>query len=77
MAICERFVNKGLPLIRLDEKFLYYMHVILELENHKPYHDVLAIRWVKDNTSGIIQMLEGFRKLCYNNLSSNFCCGKV
>lgn len=44
VAICERFVNKGLPLIRLDEKFLFYMQVISQLENHKPYHDVRAIR---------------------------------
>lgn len=44
MAICERFVNKGLPLIRLDEKFLFYMQVIAQLEHHKPYHDVRAIR---------------------------------
>lgn len=44
VAICERFVNKGLPLIRLDEKFLFYMQVISELEKHRPYHDVRAIR---------------------------------
>ena len=44
VAICERFVNKGLPLIRLDEKFLFYMQVISELESLRPFHDVPPIR---------------------------------
>ncbi|XP_055696351.1 dynein axonemal heavy chain 10 [Lutzomyia longipalpis] len=43
-AICEKFLNKGMPLIRLDEKFLFYMQIVSDLAKHKPHYDVKAIR---------------------------------
>lgn len=43
-AICEKFVNRGLPLVKLDEKFLFYTQIVEDLENHKPYFDIKSVR---------------------------------
>lgn len=43
-AICEKFVSKNLPLVKLDEKFLYYTQIYEDLKKHKPYFDVRGIR---------------------------------
>lgn len=43
-AICEKFVNRGLPLVKLDEKFLFYTQIVEDLENHKPHFDIKSVR---------------------------------
>lgn len=42
--ICEKFVNRNLPLVRLDEKFLFYSQIVEDLRKIKTYQDVKGIR---------------------------------
>lgn len=44
MVICEKFINRGLPLIKIDEKFLFYTEIIDSMEKIVPYHDIGPIR---------------------------------
>jgi dynein heavy chain, axonemal len=43
-VICDKYLNRGIPLVRLDEKFIFFTQIINDLENVKPYHDIKAIR---------------------------------
>lgn len=43
-AIWEKYINKGVPLAKLDEKFLFYSQIVEDLENHKTFFDVKGIR---------------------------------
>lgn len=43
-AICEKFVSRGYPLVKIDEKFIFYANIIADLRKLKTYHDVGAIR---------------------------------
>ncbi|XP_062558011.1 dynein axonemal heavy chain 10 isoform X2 [Armigeres subalbatus] len=44
MSVCEKFLSKNLPLVRLDEKFIFYTQIVNDLERHRPYHDIKSIR---------------------------------
>ena len=44
VSVCEKFLNRGLPLARLDEKFIFYTQIVNDLEKHKSYHDIKSIR---------------------------------
>lgn len=44
VIICEKFVNRDLPLVRLDEKFLFYTQLIEDLRRSKTYQNVKGIR---------------------------------
>lgn len=44
MAICEKFISRGLPLVKLDEKFLYYSNIVDQLQKTIAYHDIGPIR---------------------------------
>lgn len=41
--ICEKFVNRDLPLVRLDEKFLFYSQLIEDLRHSKSHQNVKGI----------------------------------
>lgn len=43
-AICEKFISRGLPLVKLDEKFLFYTDIVERLQKTQPYHDIGPIR---------------------------------
>lgn len=43
-VICDKYLNRGIPLVRLDEKFIFFTQIINDLENVKPHHDIKAIR---------------------------------
>lgn len=43
-AICEKFISRGLPLVKLDEKFLFYTEIIEHLQKLLPYYDIGPIR---------------------------------
>lgn len=44
VAVCDKFVNRGVPLVKLDEKFTFYANVIEELHQSPTYKDVQCIR---------------------------------
>lgn len=44
VAVCEKFVNRNLPLVRLDEKFLFYTQIVDDLGRMKSYHAIKGIR---------------------------------
>lgn len=44
VLICEKFVNLNLPLVRLDEKFLFYSQIVDDLRKAKTFYDVKGIR---------------------------------
>ncbi|XP_055846772.1 dynein axonemal heavy chain 10 isoform X2 [Episyrphus balteatus] len=44
VAICEKFVNSGAPLVQFDEKFTFFAKVIHELRQSPTYCDVRCIR---------------------------------
>lgn len=43
-AICSKFVNHGLPLVRIDEKFLFYTNIVDRMDATQQHHDVGPIR---------------------------------
>ncbi|KAM7359342.1 dynein heavy chain at 89D isoform 2-T2 [Cochliomyia hominivorax] len=43
-AICEKYVNSGVPLVQLDEKFTFYANIMDELHQLPTYYDVQCIR---------------------------------
>ena len=43
-VVCDKFLNRGLTLVRLDEKFIFYTQIINDLEKYKPYYDIKSIR---------------------------------
>lgn len=43
-VVCDKYLNRGIPLVRLDEKFIFFTQIINDLENVKPYHDIKSIR---------------------------------
>jgi len=43
-VVCDKYLSRGIPLVRLDEKFIFFTQIINDLENVKPYHDVKSIR---------------------------------
>ncbi|XP_055618804.1 dynein axonemal heavy chain 10 isoform X2 [Toxorhynchites rutilus septentrionalis] len=44
MSVCEKFLSQNLPLVQLDEKFIYYTQIVTDLERQRPYHDIKSIR---------------------------------
>jgi dynein heavy chain len=43
-VVCDKYLSKGIRLVRLDEKFIFYTDIINDLENVKPYYDIKSIR---------------------------------
>ncbi|CRL07346.1 CLUMA_CG020322, isoform A [Clunio marinus] len=43
-VVCDKYLNRGISLVRLDEKFIFFTQIINDLENVKPYHDMKSIR---------------------------------
>lgn len=43
-VVCDKYLNRGIPLVRLDEKFIFFTQIINDLENIKPYFDIKSIR---------------------------------
>lgn len=43
-VVCDKYLNRGIPLVRLDEKFIFFTQIINDLENVKPYFDIKSIR---------------------------------
>lgn len=43
-AVCEKFLERHITLVRLDTKFIFYTQTISDLERHKPYFDIKSIR---------------------------------
>lgn len=43
-VVCDKYLNRGIPLVRLDEKFIFFTQIINDLENVKPHHDIKSIR---------------------------------
>lgn len=44
IMICENFVNRGLPLVYIDEKFLFYTNIVDSMDTIEVYHDIGPIR---------------------------------
>lgn len=44
VAECEQFLSKHLPLMKIDEKFLFYEQIVDKLQATKPHHSIKAIR---------------------------------
>lgn len=44
MIVCEKFVSRGLPLVHIDEKFLFYTNIVDRMDTIQPYHDIGPIR---------------------------------
>lgn len=44
VVICEKFANHDPPLVRLDEKFLFYAQLIEDLRRSKNYQNIKGIR---------------------------------
>lgn len=43
-VVCDKYLNRGIPLVRLDEKFIFFTQIINDLENVKPYFDIKSVR---------------------------------
>lgn len=43
-TICEKYVNRGVPLVQLDEKFTFYANIMDELQQLPTFYDVQCIR---------------------------------
>lgn len=43
-VVCDKYLNRGIPLVRLDGKFIFFTQIINDLENVKPYFDIKSIR---------------------------------
>lgn len=44
MIVCEKFVSRGLPLVHIDEKFLFYTNIVERMDTIQPFHDIGPIR---------------------------------
>lgn len=44
MIVCEKFVSRGLPLVHIDEKFLFYTNIVERMDTVQPFHDIGPIR---------------------------------
>lgn len=44
MIVCEKFVSRGLPLVHIDEKFLFYTNIVERMDTIQAYHDIGPIR---------------------------------
>lgn len=44
MAIAEKFINRGMPLVTLDEKFTFFANIIEEIQMMPPYWNARSIR---------------------------------
>lgn len=44
MIVCEEFVNRGLPLVHIDEKFLFYTNIVECMDTIQPLHDIGPVR---------------------------------
>lgn len=42
--MCGEFVCRGLPLVHIDEKFLFYTNIVENMNTIRPYHDIGPIR---------------------------------
>ncbi|KAG5670791.1 hypothetical protein PVAND_001030 [Polypedilum vanderplanki] len=43
-VVCDKYLNRRVPLVRLDEKFIFFTQIINDLESVKPYYDIKSIR---------------------------------
>ncbi|XP_017478046.1 PREDICTED: dynein heavy chain 10, axonemal [Rhagoletis zephyria] len=43
-AIAEKFINRGMPLVTLDEKFTFFANIIEELQLMPPYWNIKSIQ---------------------------------
>lgn len=43
-VVCDKYLNRRIPLVRLDEKFIFFTQIINDLESVKPYYDIKSIR---------------------------------
>lgn len=43
-SVCEKYINRGLPLEQIDEKFLFYSQIIETLRKHSTYCQIMSIR---------------------------------
>lgn len=43
-TICTKFVSSGLPLVRVEEKFLFYTNIVDCMDATKRHHDIGPIR---------------------------------
>lgn len=43
-VVCDKYLNRRIPLVRLDEKFIFFTQIINDLESAKPYYDIKSIR---------------------------------
>lgn len=43
-VFCEKFINKGMKLVILDEKFLYYTQIVEDLGKVRSYYDCKSVR---------------------------------
>ena len=43
-VVCDKYLNRRVPLVRLDEKFIFFTQIIDDLESVKPYYDIKSIR---------------------------------
>lgn len=44
MIVCEEFVSRGLPLVHIDEKFLFYTNIVECMDTIQPLHDIGPVR---------------------------------
>lgn len=44
MIVCEKFVSRGLPLVHIDEKFLFYTNIVERMDKIQQFHDIGPIR---------------------------------
>lgn len=57
MIVCEKFVNRGLPLVHIDEKFLFYTNIVEHMDTIQSFHDIGPIRL---NLYAIIDSIRGY-----------------
>lgn len=43
-VVCDKYLNRRIPLVRLDEKFIFFTQIINDLESVKSYYDIKSIR---------------------------------
>lgn len=44
MIVCEEFVCRGLPLVHIDEKFVFYTNIVECMNTIQRFHDIGPIR---------------------------------
>lgn len=69
-VVCDKYLNRGIPLVRLDEKFIFFTQIINDLENVRPYYDIKSIRInLRPLIQAIIEHAVAWRNTLGNMLS--------